>query len=52
MFFISKQHTQRVLLAMFEVKLETTEIDRVGVDTFEDEYFITQAICKKGIFSH
>ena len=24
----------------------------IGADTFEDEYFITQAICKKGIFSH
>ena len=24
----------------------------IGVDTFEDEYFITQAMCKKGIFSH
>ena len=24
----------------------------IGKDTFEDQYFITQAICRKGIFSH
>ena len=24
----------------------------IGEDTLEDKYFITQAICKKGIFSH
>lgn len=24
----------------------------ISVDTLEDKYFITQAICKKGIFSH
>lgn len=24
----------------------------IGKDTLEDKYFITQAICKKGIFSH
>ncbi len=24
----------------------------IGEDTFEDQYFITQAICRKGIFSH
>ena len=24
----------------------------IGKDTFEDKYFTTQAICKKGIFSH
>ena len=24
----------------------------IGKDTFEDKYFITQAICRKGIFSH
>ena len=24
----------------------------ISVDTLEDRYFITQAICKKGIFSH
>ena len=44
----------RVLTRMIEKGL----IERVargvyiGEDTFEDQYFITQAVCRKGIFSH